>query len=65
MPPPVPGKFPFDFAEIPDMPEAGRLGFKAIHLEVERRNQSAFRLYQHLGFEDHDRTLMTFTPNAP
>ena len=34
-------------------------GVRALHLEVERANASAQRLYQGLGFEVHGRTLMT------
>jgi GNAT superfamily N-acetyltransferase len=39
--------------------EARDLGVHALHLEVERPNASALRLYQRHGFEDHDRYLMT------
>jgi GNAT superfamily N-acetyltransferase len=35
------------------------LGVHAVHLEVERWNTPALRLYQRTGFEDHDRYLMT------
>jgi ribosomal protein S18 acetylase RimI-like enzyme len=34
-------------------------GIHAIHLEVERENMSAQSLYRKLGFQDHDRYLMT------
>jgi ribosomal protein S18 acetylase RimI-like enzyme len=35
------------------------LGVHALHLEVERGNTAAQRLYRGLGFRDHDRYLMT------
>jgi GNAT superfamily N-acetyltransferase len=35
------------------------LGVNALHLEVERRNTAAHKLYRQAGFEDHDRYLMT------
>jgi GNAT superfamily N-acetyltransferase len=35
------------------------LGVRAIRLEVTRRNREALALYRRLGFEDHDRYLMT------
>jgi len=34
-------------------------GIHALHLEVERENMSAQNLYRKLGFQDHDRYLMT------
>ncbi len=34
-------------------------GVHALHLEVERGNAGAQRLYRSLGFRDHDRYLMT------
>jgi ribosomal protein S18 acetylase RimI-like enzyme len=34
-------------------------GVSALHLEVERANTSAQAVYRKLGFEDHDRYLMT------
>lgn len=37
----------------------GRLGVRALHLEVERRNHRARRFYRRNGFADHDRVLMT------
>lgn len=35
------------------------LGIKALHLEVERQNTAAQGFYQKIGFQDHDRYLMT------
>lgn len=35
------------------------LGINALHLEVERANVPAQNLYRKVGFEDHDRYLMT------
>lgn len=35
------------------------LGIQALHLEVDRKNTAAKRLYRKVGFEDHDRYLMT------
>ena len=35
------------------------LGVRALHLEVERANVAAQRLYSELGFADHDRYLKT------
>jgi ribosomal protein S18 acetylase RimI-like enzyme len=35
------------------------LGIQAIHLEVDRKNTAAQNLYRKVGFEDHDRYLMT------
>lgn len=35
------------------------LGIEAIHLEVERENENAQNFYRKIGFEDHDRYLMT------
>jgi ribosomal protein S18 acetylase RimI-like enzyme len=35
------------------------LGIHALHLEVERSNTSAQAFYRKVGFEDHDRYLMT------
>ena len=34
-------------------------GVSALHLEVERKNTGAQAFYRRLGFEDHDRYLMT------
>lgn len=34
-------------------------GVRALHLEVDRRNDRARRLYERLGFRDHDRYLLT------
>lgn len=34
-------------------------GVKAIHLEVERHREAARRLYESIGFEAHDRFLMS------
>jgi ribosomal protein S18 acetylase RimI-like enzyme len=36
-----------------------RLGVRALHLEVERRNRRARLFYRRAGFLDHDRFLMT------
>jgi len=36
-----------------------RLGVRALHLEVERRNLRARRFYHRAGFADHDRYLLT------
>lgn len=35
------------------------LGIRALHLEVERTNTHAQEFYRRLGFEDHNRYLMT------
>ena len=35
------------------------LGVRALHLEVERDNERAQQLYRNMGFEGHDRFLMT------
>jgi ribosomal protein S18 acetylase RimI-like enzyme len=35
------------------------LGVQALHLEVGRDNPRAQALYRRVGFEDHDRYLMT------
>ena len=35
------------------------LGVHALHLEVEKDNFPAAKLYRKRGFEDHDRRLMT------
>ena len=34
-------------------------GVNALHLEVERHREKAHKLYRQVGFEDHDRYLMT------
>lgn len=39
--------------------EASSLAVKAIHLEVEKHNIKAKRLYSDNGFKDHNRFLMT------
>lgn len=39
--------------------ECRALGVRALHLEVERENTNAQRLYRKVGFTDHDRYLMT------
>ena len=39
--------------------ECRRLGACAVHLEVDRPNVKAQRLYRRSGFVDHDRYLMT------
>jgi hypothetical protein len=36
-----------------------RLGVRAVHLEVERTNRAAERLYEALGFGGHERRLLT------
>jgi ribosomal protein S18 acetylase RimI-like enzyme len=38
---------------------AREMGVHAVHLEVDRGNDPAFELYRHVGYEDHDRFLMT------
>ena len=40
--------------------EARRLGVRVLHLEVTRGNTRALKLYQSSGFQDSDRTLMTW-----
>jgi diamine N-acetyltransferase len=41
--------------------EAGarEMGVNAVHLEVDDGNDPAFELYRRVGYEDHDRHLMT------
>jgi len=39
--------------------EARKMGVNAIHLEVDRGNDSALELYRRTGYKDHDRFLMT------
>jgi ribosomal protein S18 acetylase RimI-like enzyme len=39
--------------------EANKLGVNAVHLEVDEGNDPAFELYRRMGFEDHNRFLMT------
>lgn len=39
--------------------EAHKLGVNAVHLEVDEGNDPAFELYRRMGFEDHNRFLMT------
>lgn len=39
--------------------EAGSFGVKALHLEVEMKNEPAFSLYKRMGFKEHPRRLMT------
>jgi len=39
--------------------EAREMGVNAIHLEVDRGNDSALELYRRSGYKDHDRFLMT------
>jgi GNAT superfamily N-acetyltransferase len=41
---------------------ARRFGVRALHLEVERRNVAARRVYRRAGFVDHDRFPMTRFP---
>lgn len=38
---------------------ARRFEVRALHLEVERENDKALELYRKMGFEAHDRLLMT------
>jgi ribosomal protein S18 acetylase RimI-like enzyme len=38
---------------------AREMGVNAVHLEVDRGNDPAFELYRRVGYEDHDRFLMT------
>jgi ribosomal protein S18 acetylase RimI-like enzyme len=42
--------------------ESNRLRIRALHLEVNRDNDAAKRLYQKFGFVDHNRQLMTVAP---
>ena len=35
------------------------LGVQAVHLEVDRKNTAAQSLYRQVGFQDHERYLMT------
>lgn len=44
--------------------QAPGLGIRALHLEVERHNRGARRLYQRLGYHDHQRHLMTLRVDA-
>lgn len=39
--------------------KARAMGVNAVHLEVDRGNDPAFELYRRVGYEDHDRFLMT------
>jgi ribosomal protein S18 acetylase RimI-like enzyme len=39
--------------------KAREMGVNAVHLEVDRGNDSAFQLYRRAGYHDHDRFLMT------
>jgi ribosomal protein S18 acetylase RimI-like enzyme len=39
--------------------KAGERGVNAIHLEVDRGNHPALELYRRIGYQDHDRFLMT------
>lgn len=39
--------------------QASLMGVKAIHLEVELKNDSGISLYRRYGFEEHNRMLMT------
>jgi ribosomal protein S18 acetylase RimI-like enzyme len=38
---------------------AREMGVNAIHLEVDRGNDPALELYRRIGYQDHDRFLMT------
>lgn len=39
--------------------QANKLGVNAVHLEVDEGNEPAFELYRRMGFQDHNRFLMT------
>ncbi len=39
--------------------ECRSLGIHALHLEVERENKTAQNFYHKMGFDDHDRYLLT------
>lgn len=39
--------------------QAKTMGIKAIHLQVAAQNESSIQLYNHYGFQDQKRTLMT------
>lgn len=39
--------------------EAKRLGIKVLHLEAEKHNEQALRLYRNKGFKDHNRFLLS------
>ncbi len=39
--------------------ECGKHEVKALHLEVELKNDRAFNLYKNMGFKEHTRRLMT------
>jgi ribosomal protein S18 acetylase RimI-like enzyme len=45
--------------------EAKNLGVNALHLEVDKGNDSAFELYRRTGFAYHNRFLMTKWLNDP
>ncbi|MFK7747087.1 MAG: GNAT family N-acetyltransferase [Kordia sp.] len=49
------GKMTMDFIES----ESKKLNINAVHLEVERHNINANRLYLNNGYESNDRTLLT------
>jgi ribosomal protein S18 acetylase RimI-like enzyme len=38
---------------------AREMGVHAVHLEVDRGNDPAFELYRRMGYQDHERFLMT------
>jgi ribosomal protein S18 acetylase RimI-like enzyme len=44
--------------ELYIVPSPGN-GVHAIHLEVDRGNDPALKLYRRTGYKDHDRLLMT------
>lgn len=48
------GRLAIDFIEE----EASKLGIQTIHLEAERHNTNAIKLYKLKGFSDNGRTLM-------
>jgi ribosomal protein S18 acetylase RimI-like enzyme len=39
--------------------QARQMGVNAVHLEVDRGNDRAFELYRRVGYDHHDRFLMT------
>ena len=49
------GRRAMEFAEE----EARNLGVRALHLEVTRANARARSLYESLGYQEHDRPLLT------
>lgn len=45
--------------------QAAQLGARAVHVEVERRNQKVRNLYRHLGFTDGERARLMTCRLAP